>query len=131
MSNTFVDLSNASALRPLAAMLAALGAIIDPVTRDWVIIGAFARDLLLHHYLGLPIRRMTRDIDLAVAVRSWEDFEEIRKEIRKNGGSIGAEAQRANLGGLSFDIVPFGGVAEDDQIRCPPDSTRNWWEPRY
>jgi predicted nucleotidyltransferase len=121
MSNTFVDLSNASALRPLVATLAALGAIIDRVTRDWVIIGAFARDLLLHHHLGLPIRRMTRDVDLAVAVRSWEVFEEIRKEIRKCGGFTGPEAQRVHLGGLSFDIVPFGGVAEDDQICWPPD----------
>ena len=35
----------------------------------FIIVGASARDLVMHHAYGAPIQRATMDIDLAVQVR--------------------------------------------------------------
>lgn len=36
----------------------------------FIIVGASARDLVMHHAYGAPIQRATRDIDMAVQVSS-------------------------------------------------------------
>ena len=47
--------------------------------RQWVVVGAAARDLLVHVPLGHPPTRATTDIDIAIAVaveREFQDFAE-------------------------------------------------------
>lgn len=44
---------------------------------DYMLVGATARDILLTHVFDLPFGRATYDIDFAVAVASWEKFEQM------------------------------------------------------
>lgn len=39
-----------------------------------LVVGAYARDLLLHHVHGFDIERATSDVDFAVAVADWGQF---------------------------------------------------------
>ena len=40
-----------------------------------LLVGAMARDLLLHYAHSVPIARATEDVDLAFSVADWDEFE--------------------------------------------------------
>ncbi|HVE71910.1 MAG TPA: hypothetical protein VNI54_11115 [Thermoanaerobaculia bacterium] len=83
-----------------------------------VIVGATARDLLLHHVHGLPIRRLTRDLDVAVMIGAWKHFELLKERIIANGGQqVPDIVHRVQLHGWSVDILPFGNVEVDGTVR--------------
>ena len=52
------------------------------------VVGATARDLVLHHGFGIEVRRATRDIDLAVQVPNWDEFEALKMELIDTGSFI-------------------------------------------
>ena len=41
-----------------------------------LLVGAAARDLLLVNVYGQRVRRATKDVDFAVAIASWEAYEQ-------------------------------------------------------
>ncbi len=55
MKTRSLDLSNRSELRELAQLFREISPVLDELTTSWFVIGAVARDLLLHHGFGLPI----------------------------------------------------------------------------
>ena len=61
--------------------------IVNEVTSDldipYLIIGATARDMVLHYGYNTPVQRATTDIDFAFQVESWEHFATIEKKARK------------------------------------------------
>lgn len=95
----------------------------------YIVVGATARDILLTHVHGLPASRATRDVDFAVAVESWLQFDEIRSELARRPGfqMVGDVPHRLyyqpnDEPAYPLDLVPFGGVATANQIvRWPPD----------
>jgi predicted nucleotidyltransferase len=90
----------------------------------WLVAGAMARDLLLSHAHGIRIARLTRDVDIAVAVPSWEAFEAIRAALIGSGrfAPLPVVHKLRYDGGISLDLIPFGGLeAEDRTIAWPPD----------
>jgi predicted nucleotidyltransferase len=91
---------------------------------SFFVVGATARDILLDVAYGLRLNRSTIDIDVAVFVESWDQFERIKDRLIRSGDfSLTHEMQRLLFQErLPVDIVPFGGVAEkDDVIEWPPD----------
>jgi predicted nucleotidyltransferase len=95
---------------------------------DWMLVGALARDV---HLLsaGVPPGRATSDVDVAVIVRSWAAFDELKTALVETGQFVKMTmAQRLRgkgaLDGRQLDIVPFGdGIKdEDSMIRWPPDA---------
>lgn len=40
---------------------------------SYLLVGAFARDLICQHLYNLTPRRLTEDIDIGVMVESWND----------------------------------------------------------
>ncbi len=78
-----MDLSDKTELRWLTAVLADVGDAAPDV--DFLIVGAMARDLLLHHGHGVPISRATTDIDLGVTVGSWDEFRKLRNACLNSG----------------------------------------------
>ncbi|RIQ30893.1 hypothetical protein [Jiangella rhizosphaerae] len=85
----------------------------------YLVVGAAARDMLLHAHHGVPIRRMTTDLDIAVAVEDWRGFEALRSTFPHISG--GPE-HRVTVGEMRVDLVPFGGVERTDRtIAWPPD----------
>ena len=103
---------------------------LDDVARKmditYFVIGATARDILLEHVYGLATNRATRDIDFAVAVSCWDEFERLKNELVATGAFVsGANAHRlmfgAGPGAYPLDLVPFDGVENDGEIAWPPE----------
>ena len=44
----------------------------------YLVVGATARDIILHHGFGAAIERGTRDVDFGIQVQSWEQFEQLK-----------------------------------------------------
>lgn len=89
----------------------------------YFVVGATARDLLLHHGHGLPIRRGTLDLDIAVEVAGWEEFQQLKDAlIATERFTPTSQPQRLIYESFWVDIVPFGGISSENQtIRWPPD----------
>jgi predicted nucleotidyltransferase len=87
------------------------------------VIGATARDIIMRQLVDTASARRTQDLDIAIAIPDWGKFEEasdvlivagLRKDPRQH--------QRFYLGSYELDVVPYGGVAkEDDRIYWPPE----------
>lgn len=91
---------------------------------EWILVGALARDLLLHYAHGIAISRATTDVDLAIAVRSWEHFSTTRQALLDSGRfeSVRGVAHQVTFDrDIKIDLVPFGGIERSDgTIAWPP-----------
>lgn len=97
---------------------------------DYMLVGATARDILLTHVFGIATRRATYDVDFAVAVKDWHQFDAMRKRLIARGTFVAAGNAQQRLyykdkeGDLDYhlDLVPFGGISQESQeIAWPPD----------
>lgn len=84
--------------------------------------GATAREVLIHHIHGRRPGRRTSDIDIAIFVDDWSSFTELQVAFIAEG----ATTTKGNPHHLIWaenhlDIIPFGGVAEENKIAWPPD----------
>jgi predicted nucleotidyltransferase len=120
MIGTSLNLSSIEELHDLATVVRTFGIAAAGVSHGWLLIGAAARDLLLHHACGLPLERMTADVDLAVAVAGWPAFEQIETGLLAQGYTSDSARQRFRLESMIVDVVPFGGVATNHEIGWPP-----------
>ena len=90
---------------------------------DYLVVGANARDLVLHHGYGLRIQRATLDLDFAIEVGEWGAYQAL-KEILIAGGFEETQQKQGlkSPDGLFVDIIPFGDLADDKgNIAWPPD----------
>lgn len=87
-----------------------------------LVVGAFARDLVLHYYYGLTIQRATSDMDFAFWLHSWGDFDLLKNELIANGFTATDKVHRLRTPNeYPLDIVPFGGLADKNtKIQWPP-----------
>lgn len=83
---------------------------------EFFVVGAAARDLLLEHVYGVHPFRSTGDVDIAVAVDGWPEYDELIERL-----VVDYEFSRTQVGhrvkrpGLVVDVVPFGEIASDDR----------------
>lgn len=89
----------------------------------YFVMGAMARDLILHHGHGAPLTRATNDVDFAIEVRGWSEFERLKEELTSRGFITGAGPHRLLAPEeVIVDIVPFGSIASGDgRVWWPPD----------
>lgn len=89
---------------------------------EYLVVGATARDLVMHHGYGAPVRRATQDLDFAIQIVSWEQFETLMKQLGAHGFTKGKMPQRMmSADGIPIDLMPFGAVANDESnIHWPP-----------
>ena len=92
---------------------------------SYLIIGAAARDLLLEHVYGAPPLRATRDVDAAVSVQSWDEYETVIEQlVRAYGFERTREPHRIRRADLLLDVVPFGDIADAaGRIEWPGSTT--------
>jgi predicted nucleotidyltransferase len=86
------------------------------------VIGATARDLVLHHVYGAKIIRATGDLDFAIQVPDWAAFETLKSALLELEFCETDSPYRLNTttGGW-IDLVPFGPISLDGQaIAWPP-----------
>jgi len=110
-----IDPQTVSTIETVSRVIAALAI-------PYVIVGATARDLVLHYGHGADIQRATHDVDFAIEVPNWTAFEALRDRLCE----LGFKTTRAYHRLISpldavIDIVPFGEI-EDKQatIAWPP-----------
>ena len=115
--------------RPVDRVIVEVLTAIDRAARDlgisYFVAGAMARDLVLHHVFAFDTMRATNDIDIAVHVSDWDQFDSLKQRlIDSQGFSVDLRAaQRLHyLSAFPVDLVPFGGVVESNgHISWPPD----------
>lgn len=116
--------------KPLAETLLTLLRTLDTVMTQlaipYFVIGASARDILVEHVHGLETGRATRDIDFAVAISSWDDYDRLKAALTVTGEfTLGTNAHRlmfgTDEGAYPLDLVPFDGVENEGEIAWPPN----------
>jgi predicted nucleotidyltransferase len=86
------------------------------------VVGATARDMIFELGFERPSRRATLDRDFGVRVDSWAGFEKLKESLLTSGFfQETREGERLRFQGkLDVDILPFGGVADNQgEIRWP------------
>lgn len=93
---------------------------------QFYVIGATARDIIMSVH-GEKARRATRDLDIAIAISNWEQYDKVEEGILKIEGFKKDPKQKQRFiyeGIYQIDIVPFGDIKkEDDRIFWPPDES--------
>jgi len=120
-----LDFSQKTDLAPLGRLLRALQTVAIPAKVEFFLMGAAARDLMLRHAHNIEPHRQTEDVDFAVMVNDWSQFEPLRTALLGSGefSPRGAATHKLrHSSGLPLDIVPFGGIERSDRtIVWPPD----------
>jgi len=109
------------AIRDLQAIVAATG-------HHIVLIGAYAREVTFDRAIGIPSLRATRDVDAAVRIAGWPEFELLATALTETGA-----VRRTERDGLKFvhrigteiDLLPYGDITDANAtLRWPDDPAR-------
>jgi predicted nucleotidyltransferase len=122
MTSTLLDITSKVDPNTLAVLQSVAGAA-QRLAIPLFVIGATARDLVLHHYYGAKISRATQDFDFAIQIPDWIAFEELKAELLKGGFLETSTSHRLNTtqGGW-IDLVPFGSISDDGKaVAWPPN----------
>ena len=88
------------------------------------VIGAIARDIILD-LNNEKSKRVTMDLDIAIAIDHWEDFENLTADILALPNFTKDSKQQQRFlykEKFQVDIVPYGGIKDqNDNIFWPPD----------
>ena len=121
------DFTNRPELSSLALVVSALEGVAAPLGCDYCVIGATARDMMLHYAHGIDVRRATEDVDFSVMVLDWDAFASLRAGLIGGGafaerGGVATHKLRHVGTRLPIDVVPFGGIERPDRtIAWPPE----------
>ena len=121
-----LDFTNRPELSSLALVVSALDGVAAPLGCDYCVIGATARDMVLHYAYAMEVTRATEDVDFCVMVRDWDAFASLRAGLIGGGafaerGGVAIHKLRHVETKLPIDVVPFGGIERPDRtIAWPP-----------
>ena len=107
--------------------LEALSKVMNDLQLDVYVVGALARDIAMEILEMPPSRRRTSDLDVAIALKDWSQFELLSENLLKNNFVKGKPKQRFYYKGVDgkndyeIDIVPFGELEEDEKVAWPPE----------
>lgn len=93
--------------------------------QEFFVIGATSRDLL-SIAIGVDFSpRASQDLDITLAISSWNVFEELKERLVENGFTKDPERkQKFYYNRCQVDLVPFGGVSPDgEKIFWPPEES--------
>lgn len=107
----------------LVELLRKLTVSFNRMHREFYVIGATARDIILKQVVGSESKRRTMDLDIAIAIPNWETFAEVQDVLVADGFEKSRDfKQRFYYREYELDIVPYGNVAKDnDIIYWPPE----------
>jgi len=89
------------------------------------LVGATARDFILHHGFNIEIKRLTYDLDFAIRVSSWEDFHGLVNDLLEHEDITRTKTIHKLIyrDFLAIDIIPFGLIADaSNKISWPPEN---------
>lgn len=112
------------------AVLRAVDRVANELDLPYFVAGAVARDIVIAHVFGLDTGRATRDVDFAVAVESWDQYESVRTRFLKLEQFAADKRDAAHRfyyghsSGIRYpvDVIPFRGVEQTAHtIAWPPE----------
>ncbi len=122
MNGSLIDLTARKGLGWLSTIVQDLQ--VAAGREKFLLVGALARDLLLHYAHAIPIIRATTDVDLAFAVADWDEFDSLREALLRSG-AFGPEQPLVHRlihpTDVPIDLIPFGGVEGPDGSFVWPD----------
>ncbi|MBO5226088.1 MAG: hypothetical protein J6B46_06770 [Parabacteroides sp.] len=107
--------------------LKALSKVMYDLQLDVYVVGALARDIAMEILKMPPSPRRTADLDVAIALKDWSQFELLKEQLLKNNFVKGKPRQRFYYKGedgnndYEIDIVPFGELETDEKVAWPPE----------
>lgn len=115
--NSIYNISSNQLDNPLLKeLLARLTDFFRQIETEFYVIGATARDLMLHNVHGYQPNRKTYDLDLAIAIADWTQFDTIIDLLPKQKDFSKDKSQQQRFIYKQFfkiDIVPFGDIANE------------------
>lgn len=106
----------------LVELLKTLTVCFNRMDREFYVIGATARDIIMLQLIGTTAARKTKDLDIAIAIPDWDAFEEVKSALLSYGFTKSKHMhQRFFYGEYELDVVPYGVSKEDDYIYWPPE----------
>lgn len=84
----------------------------DELGLDLLVIGATARDIKVALERGLGVRRATKDVDVAVHVDSFADYQRFMSAFTRT-----SDIQCVLVQGVSVDVLPFGDIERDRTVQ--------------
>lgn len=108
-------------------LLTAINEKADSMGIDYFIIGAVARDMLLHYEYGMSIERKTNDIDFSIKIKSWEEFNLFVEELKSDRLIEDTNIFHRYLFDKQslIDIIPFGEIVNDQNEITWPDANNS------
>lgn len=107
--------------------LGALSKVMEELHLDVYVVGALARDIAMEILEMPPSPRRTADLDIAIALKDWNQFALLKEHLLKNHFTKGKPKQKFYYKGIDgnndyeIDIVPFGELEDDEKIAWPPE----------
>ena len=122
MSNSLLNLSGKIDPETIALFQCVEG-VAKQLNIPFVVVGAYARDLVLHYGHGAAIQRATSDIDFGIQIPNWAAFETLTERLLENGFEKSQSQHRlVSPEGIQVDIVPFGQLEDEGaNIQWPPN----------
>lgn len=99
--------------------------IADALGIPFFVLGATARDLILEGGYGIRSFRATKDLDLAIQIEDWENYEILITTLLETGQFRKDRSPHRLIykKELPIDIVPFGLIEnEEGEITWPPEN---------
>jgi len=117
-----IDLSSSTEPRIAVAshVLAEVQATAGRSSLPFIVIGATARDILSVAIVGTTPDRATADVDIAIAIPTWHEFERLTAGLER----VGRHEHTFLVSGLPVDVVPFGGIETDARTITWRDGSR-------
>ena len=92
----------------LVELLKTLTVCFNRMDREFYVIGATARDIIMLQLIGTTAARKTKDLDIAIAIPDWDAFEEVKSALLSYGFTKSKHMhQRFFYGEYELDFVPY------------------------
>ena len=103
------------------AIYSAIDKAIREMDISYMVVGASARDLVLHYGYGARVKRATADIDFGIQVPDWKTFDVLRNELIASSFKETKSQYCLSYDGMTIDLVPFGALQDNEaKIAWPP-----------
>ena len=113
----------------LVETLHALSDCYQQLHTELFVVGAAARDIGLLLFQESSAPRKTLDLDVAVLLQDWNQYEQLTQVLLTNHFEKQAAKQRFTYRGendrnfYEVDIVPFGAIADNEMVAWPPEGS--------
>jgi len=96
----------------------------EPIGIPFFVVGATARDIIFSYGYGIETTRATEDIDFAVQVENWEQYEKLKEGLMATGYFRPSAKQRLIYKeSRRIDVIPFGSISDPNHFfTWPPEN---------